>query len=504
MQNKKKITTFLLCTLLYQPLSLFGWSKLTTGIDISCKQTELQLACEYHSPTGDVLNDIEATANQQPLDIEAQKFNVGKDNTIALLFLVDTSDPARQPVIEKNKTHIEQLLQNIKPGYLTGLAAFDKTLRIEAPLSDSTYLLKKKLQGLRAEGKTTELYRNVIQALQYLDQQTADRKVLLLLSDGQAEDKAYFHSDVIKIARDSEIIINTIGYPRTVSLSVALQTLRRISEETGGIYTETDINYQLPGDYVNKAFANIESGGTLTVALTDQNKMAGVTRIKLEYRSSRGNNTLNIPLLQLSQPVTKIETEVPTATKTEAASAVKTETQAPPVTIVTRQVETQPVNLWLWYGIPAAFIIIIILILITLFLLWQRPSSAKGGATNYEFKPYAYLIDENDEDKRYPITRTIWRIGRGKDNELALDDSSISRRHAEIHRNINGGFDIIDMNSMNGIYINGEKVGKAMLEEGDVIEIGDILLKFTQFAPEYAEEESTVMQKTKTPEVSIS
>ena len=71
--------------------------------------------------------------------------------------------------------------------------------------------------------------------------------------------------------------------------------------------------------------------------------------------------------------------------------------------------------------------------------------------------------------------------------------------HAEIHRNNNGSFDIIDMNSMNGVYINNEKVGKTELHEGDVIEIGDVFLNFTQLPSDHSLEESTVMQKTKVP-----
>jgi pSer/pThr/pTyr-binding forkhead associated (FHA) protein len=52
---------------------------------------------------------------------------------------------------------------------------------------------------------------------------------------------------------------------------------------------------------------------------------------------------------------------------------------------------------------------------------------------------------------------------------------------------------------MNGVYINNEKIGKAELHEGDIVEIGDISLRFTLLASDYSLEESTVMQKTKVP-----
>ena len=353
---------------------------------------------------------------------------------------------------------------------------------------------------MKAEGRTTELYRNLIKAIQNLKSVNADRKAIILLSDGQAEDKAYFHSDVIKAARESSIVINSIGYPRSVSLSVALQTLRRLSEETGGKYIETSQDYALPESFLQNPFANIDNGGKFTIELDDKFTNNLTDNITLEFKSSSSNKIINLPVnISNFKSNEMVQQTVPVKSNLPDQNKINT-LNNPPVQIITRQVETQPVNLWLWYGIPAAFIICIILILITLFLLWQRqPVSKKSAET--EYRPYAYLIAQDDNETRYPITRSIWRIGRGKDNELRLDDTSISRRHAEIHRNTNGTFDIIDMNSMNGIYINNEKVGKAVLQEGDVLEIGDIYLKFTQLAQDYSLEESTVMQKTKMPSI---
>ncbi len=491
---------FVLFLGLVSPLA--AWDKITDNLDIRCAQSEMELDCRYRTLDGSQLQDPKALFREQALALEQRAD--GNNKSVAILFLVDTSDPARQNVIDIKKSHIREMRANISPNYQVGLAAFDKSLRIEAPIGESEFLFGKQLEQLKALGRTTELYRNVILALEYLDQQEADTKVMFLMSDGQAEDKAYFHSDVVKVARQYGIIINSIGYPRTVSLSVALQTLRRLSEETGGHYVETSINYELPANYLEKLFDNITSTGRLDISLESLATSRDAARIKLEYTTASGRNSVFVPV-QIGRQVSPVATTaaappVVTSPATRAADA-----NPAPVTIVTRQADPAPINLWLWYGIPAAFIIIIIFILITLFLLWQRPpTTGTTVAPVYEFKPYAYLIEPDNDNTRHPITRTICRIGRGKDNELVLDDSSISRRHAEIHRNVHGSFDIIDMNSMNGVFVNGEKIGKAMLQEGDEIEIGDISLRFSQLSPEHAEEESTVMQKTKTPDVSIS
>ena len=118
-----------------------------------------------------------------------------------------------------------------------------------------------------------------------------------------------------------------------------------------------------------------------------------------------------------------------------------------------------------------------------------------------EVKPYAFLITHDEPMVRYPIIRSTCRLGRSKNNEITLRDASISRRHAEIHRDTGDEFSLIDLNSLNGVFVNGEKIGKYKLNEGDVIEIGDVELRFTLMATDFQIEESTVMQDTRVPSV---
>lgn len=479
---------------------LLAWNTLTDEFDVSCQQIEKTLNCKYRALSEDTSPSFIASSNDTELQVTENNHYPESGDITAILFLVDTSDPARQRVIEKNKTHIRETLTTLKPHHKVGLASFDKSLQIKSPMGTSNFLLSKSLDSLKASGRTTELYRNLLKAIEHLNSYDAQRKVIVLFSDGQAEDKAYFHSDIIKLSRNSGITINSIGYPRSVSLSVALQTLRRLSEETGGSYIETDMSYNLPVNYLKQAFNNIDNGGSFSVALNDLYQSdAPINSIKLMFITKSDVKNIHVPV------TIKIEKKsIQTATSSIKTTTVKTlhsNKNIPdnlPIQIITKQATTQPINLWLWYGLPAAFIIIIVFILITLFLLWKKPE-LKTNSSNNDYKPYAYLVSNDGDNKRYPITRTICRIGRSKDNELQLDDTSISRRHAEIHRNNNGSFDIIDLGSMNGVYINNEKIGKAELHEGDILEIGDFFLHFTQLASDYSLEESTVMQKTRVP-----
>jgi predicted ester cyclase len=75
-------------------------------------------------------------------------------------------------------------------------------------------------------------------------------------------------------------------------------------------------------------------------------------------------------------------------------------------------------------------------------------------------------------DAHPPPAKTI-RIGRQPDNDIALTgDLTVSRHHAELRRTPAGGFEIIDLGSHGGTYVNGERITRTMLAEQDIIGIG--------------------------------
>ncbi|MEU4731240.1 FHA domain-containing protein [Streptomyces sp. NPDC023588] len=69
--------------------------------------------------------------------------------------------------------------------------------------------------------------------------------------------------------------------------------------------------------------------------------------------------------------------------------------------------------------------------------------------------------------------RTVVRIGRAPDNDLVIDDLTVSRRHAELRALADGTYEIADLGSHNGTYLNGSRVERsAFLIEGDIVGIG--------------------------------
>jgi FHA domain-containing protein/zinc ribbon protein len=70
-------------------------------------------------------------------------------------------------------------------------------------------------------------------------------------------------------------------------------------------------------------------------------------------------------------------------------------------------------------------------------------------------------------------------IGRSPDCGVFLDDVTVSRRHAALVRS-DGGWQIEDLGSLNGTFVNRRRVDSAPLEDGDEIQIGKYRLTFLQ------------------------
>ncbi|MBM3146617.1 MAG: FHA domain-containing protein, partial [Actinobacteria bacterium] len=72
---------------------------------------------------------------------------------------------------------------------------------------------------------------------------------------------------------------------------------------------------------------------------------------------------------------------------------------------------------------------------------------------------------------------TVTTIGRHPDSTLFLDDVTVSRRHAEITHE-SGAWMIVDQNSLNGTYVNRQRLERALLTDGDELQIGKYKLTF--------------------------
>ncbi|MFE2284311.1 FHA domain-containing protein [Streptomyces sp. NPDC059443] len=94
-----------------------------------------------------------------------------------------------------------------------------------------------------------------------------------------------------------------------------------------------------------------------------------------------------------------------------------------------------------------------------------RPSSVSHPALTGTFR--------RPTSVRPLAARTAVRIGRAPGNDLVIDDLVVSRRHAELRALADGTYEIADLASHNGTYLNGARIdGAAAIGEGDIVGIG--------------------------------
>ncbi|PRQ12025.1 oxoglutarate dehydrogenase inhibitor [Corynebacterium sp. 13CS0277] len=78
---------------------------------------------------------------------------------------------------------------------------------------------------------------------------------------------------------------------------------------------------------------------------------------------------------------------------------------------------------------------------------------------------------------RFLLDRATTTVGRHPESDIFLDDVTVSRRHAEFRVN-DGEFEVVDVGSLNGTYVNREPKDSETLSTGDEVQIGKFRLVF--------------------------
>jgi pSer/pThr/pTyr-binding forkhead associated (FHA) protein len=78
---------------------------------------------------------------------------------------------------------------------------------------------------------------------------------------------------------------------------------------------------------------------------------------------------------------------------------------------------------------------------------------------------------------RFLLDTEVVSAGRHPDSEIFLDDVTVSRRHAEFRRTPDG-FNVADVGSLNGTYVNRDRIDEVALQGGDEVQIGKYRLVY--------------------------
>lgn len=467
----------------------------------------------------------EATIGAKTLPVTVAPVSSHK---VAVYFLLDVSANNKE-FLPASRAIVQQMADRLSPtaDYDIGLGTVGSRF---VPLSNSSPDKEGRDALLKPVGNspdpTAEIYRCVLDALGHLKRFAgSERKVVVLLTSGQSDEKDAnnFFDGVVAEANQQGVAIFTVGFAHSDKEKPQWGRIRRVASETGGTFIETaeKSNKHLPlnGDPGLELLGMLRSAAQLTIPLNDA--PVGAQKLVVKLYVQNNNNPPLVGTVPIEVPAARAmgTATPPTATPAPSAehpSASATATPLPaaasPPDQPRKEAATEARPAWSWAAITAsaAALLGLLTFLIVKATRPARPpvtlppindlSADPGWGDNDDNEPPTFpdgkghtepsdlatlgWLEEIDKSgatlTRHAINKSKINIGRSADSDLRFDNSSVSVHHATIHRRSDGNFVITDLRASNKVYINGKRAEHSVLVNGDVIEFGEVRLRFVR------------------------
>lgn len=412
-------------------LSFISAQETIKVINIGKYSTDLKIECIDQDNKG--IDKVSADLNGTIV-----KLNSSSDLPTAVYVLIDSSIPMRQAYKKGIEPFLKANIPKVqKKNIHIIISTFDKDL-VHIYNSKNNSKLVKALKKIKISGQMTELWRNTIEALKELQKTNQRRKILVLMSDGDAEDTpAYPISDAINYAKAHNIRIASLAYRDTIGV----QNLRKIAEETSGKLWVADKKTQKVSEKLYKEFSQFVDSQFIVSVPKDilSPSLNGKQNVKFLFQKNKQEKNITITL--------------------------------PTKKIITTRSFWKKNKLYLLAGAAT--------ILLLLLLLLLKPKKEEETEDIPEKdpipfipkpKPIAFL--ESMGGTRHKIFKFPSTIGKKGSNDVVIDGHYISRNHAVIDLK-DGIFYITDIDSANGTSVNGKEVkGTVQIKPKDKIEFG--------------------------------
>jgi len=189
--------------------------------------------------------DMALSEDGIPVDISAFQ-GAGEQEITAILVLDRSGSMADERKIEGAQAAALQFVTLMRPGDQAGLIVFDERVETLVPLGSDGDALRAAIQGVYPDGGTA-FYDAVYAAVDQLAD-AAGRPAIIALTDGLDNQSYHSLSQLVSHAQERYLPVYTIGLGRDVEES----KLRRLAEETGGIYF-----YAPSGDELSELYATL-------------------------------------------------------------------------------------------------------------------------------------------------------------------------------------------------------------------------------------------------------
>lgn len=358
-----------------------------------------------------------------------------KNLSTAIMFLIDTSAPLKKDFNNGMKLSIVDMFSLKNPWDRWAISGFSDTMQIFGDYNQTEP--NKALDQIVVRGQRTELFRASLEAIKSLSTQDSKRKFLFIFSDGEAEDNAYTYQEVINKAKEAKVTIIGFGYRDTIYL----QSLRRMSEKTGGkLYIADKYNYKLPTDYIDDLNATLNNDFEISFNSNIlQENAQGKVEVKLKlYFDNNTSASKNIAL--------KVKKLVPVKVKKKN---------------------------YIPYYIIAGIVVLIILFLI----LRPKKEEFEEEIEKDVVAPEPIAYFQSSSGAKQYIYKNHNSIGALAENDIVIEGEYISRHHAILDLK-DGEFHLTDNNSANKVFVNYKEVSSSIVKDEDIVAFGPYEVTF--------------------------
>ncbi len=518
--KRTSLLVFLKTVLLTSFFLLCGKTIILAQIDESKLKLELQgskVYVAFKSQQAISVKEVSVQVSGKSIPTTYTPYTEETANRTAILFLINTSTFNHQR-FDQGQRFITDVVMMGQPRHLFGVYGYEMELVNVAPLGTPHAKLTSLVDHMQLKGIECLTYQRMLDAIEILNQSKATRKSLVLISTGSSSDKAWGLQDVVNAVNKTGVDLVTVGLPDNKNNLALLQNLERMAKDGQGLYINIpEKSKKIPETSVNDLLRFIENGGTAQIDVTG---LTGEVELAMTFTYDGKPPQTVLKKIQLPAPPAVTPKAVPTPdpkkepeTKPDSATTPdgKEKTEKDPKK-PTAKTDTKPVTpppppeadkqmLYIIIGVVVLGIIGLIVVIILKSKKKPLPVAppqgsdrtqrvnakdddsssdgrtrrvGQGGASD------AYIELMDAQNTRYPLAKGALRIGRSSDNDIVFKNDSVSSHHAEIHARRDGTYQITDLGSTNGVYINGEKHEKRTLTVGDTIEIGELKMRFRQ------------------------
>jgi hypothetical protein len=369
-----------------------------------------------------------------------------EDPPALVALTLDTSGSIGAELIEQTRALAVSILEALPQGSEVALFVFDDSSRLILERTDDPEAVREALAGVQRAGRYTALYDALYDASRYLQAAPRSRKAIVLVTDGKDENSTLLQEDGLRVATEARIPVFAVGVGR-----IQEAVLSRIAKLTGGRFSAMG---QVNGEQIASQVTALEPSGVASTPMRPTAVAAPPPPpppIRGPLGGFPGNLLILFGVVLLGVIAVAVALIVRLRPEAPPDSAGRARSQ-PAGSHAGRPVQNSPgASLELdsidrtivLRGLPAL-----------------RVTSGPAAGRVLELTP----------------GRTV-SIGRDSGSDLEVADGSVSALHCRVIPD-GDGFVICDIQSTNGTRVNGERIERQRLREGDVITIGGVRMTF--------------------------